>query len=160
MRGSVVTARSLDLALGNLINNPKPGQRIHFHPQSRQQDRSVVQGRANHAFGTVDESKPKATVGIQQQEFVNGRRNHGYIPLEAATKKVAAQAPPDAWQKIIDIQLKDWVTANQQARLENEYKAGLASGKSLRDISSSLAAPGKGLREECTRNTIPMPNQG
>jgi hypothetical protein len=139
MRGSAVTARSLDLALGNLINNPKPGQRIHFHPQPKSQDRSVVQGRANHAFAAVDEPKPKAAAGIQQQEFVNGRRNHGYIPPEEATKKVTAQAPLDAWQEIINIQLKDWVTANQQVRLENEYKAGLASGKSLRDISSSLA---------------------
>ena len=85
------------------------------------------------------EEKSKAVVGIQHQEYVNGRRNHGYIPPEEATKKVTPQAPPDAWQEIINIQLKDWVTANQQARLENEYKAGLASGKSLRDISSSLA---------------------
>jgi hypothetical protein len=138
MRGSAVTAHSLDLALGNLINNPKPGQRIHFHPQPKQQDRSVVQGRANHAFNYTEEPKVKAT-SVQQMEFVNGRRNHSYVPPEEAQKKVAA-APPDAWQEIINIQLKDWVTLNQQARLENEVSAGLAAGRSRRDISASLAA--------------------
>src|SRR5258708_11323148 len=99
MRGGAVTAHSLDLALGNLINNPKPGQRIHFHPQPKQQDRSVVQGRPNHAFGAVEETKVKAT-SVQQMEFVNGRRNHGYVPPEEAQKKVAAAAP-DSWRDIV-----------------------------------------------------------
>ena len=137
MRGSAVTARSLDLALGNIINNPQPGQRIHFHAQPPQQDRSVVQGRPNHAFNQPEEKKA-AVVG-DNREYIGGRKNHAYTPPEEAQKKVAAQGPPDAWQEIINIQLKDWVTANQEARLQNEYKAGLAAGRSLRDISSSLA---------------------
>src|SRR5580692_817122 len=96
MRGSAVTAHSLDLALGNIINNPQVGQRIHFHPQPKQQDRSVVQGRPNHAWGQ-EEPKPKAAAaGVQGQEFVNGRRNHAYVPPEGAQKKVAA-AVPDSW---------------------------------------------------------------
>jgi hypothetical protein len=136
MRGNPVTGHNLDLALGNLINNPQVGQRIYFHPQPRQQDRSVVQGRKNHAFGQ-EETKPKAAAGVQQQEYVNGRKNHAWTPPEEAAKKVTAAA--DAWSEVIAIQLKDWVLPSQQARLENEYKAGLASGKSLRDISSSLA---------------------
>lgn len=137
-RGSAVTNRSLDLALGNLINNPQPGQRIHFHAQPRQQDRSVVQGRKNHAFGQ-EETKPKAAAaGVQQQEYVNGRKNHAWTPPEEAAKKVTAAA--DAWSEVIAIQLKDWVLPSQQARLENEYNAGLAAGRSRRDISASLAA--------------------
>ena len=136
MRGNSVTAAHLDMALSNLINSPGVGQRIHFHPQPRQQDRSVVQGRVNHAFN--EEPKPKAAAaGIQGQEFVNGRRNHAYVPPGETAKNVTA-APVDAWQRIIEIQLKDWTTPNQEARLQNEYKAGVAAGKSLRDISTSL----------------------
>jgi hypothetical protein len=97
-----------------------------------------VQGRVNHAFNYEEETTAKVT-SVQQIEFVNGRRNHAYTPPAEAAKKVAA-APPDAWQRIIEIQLKDWTTPNQEARLQNEYKAGLASGRSLRDISSSLQA--------------------
>jgi hypothetical protein len=136
LRGNSVTAAHLDMALSNLINSPGVGQRIHFHPQPRQQDRSVVQGRVNHAFN--EEPKPKAAAaGIQGQEFVNGRRNHAYVPPGETAKNVTA-APVDAWQRIIEIQLKDWTTPNQEARLQNEYKAGVAAGKSLRDISTSL----------------------
>jgi hypothetical protein len=138
MRGSAVTARSLDLALGNLINNPKPGQRIHFHPQPRQQDRSVVQGRPNHAFGAVEEPKAKAAT-TQQREYVNGRKNHGYMPPEEAVNKVSVQVP-DAWQQICQLHLKEWVTPGQRAKLEGEYSAGIAAGKSWRDIGTSLAA--------------------
>jgi hypothetical protein len=138
MRGNPVSSHNLDLALGNLINNPMPGQRIHFHPQPKQQDRSVVQGRPNHAFGAVEEPKVKAAT-IQQREYINGRRNHGYIPLEEAVKKVSVQAP-DAWQQICQLHLKEWVTPGQRAKLEGEYEAGIATGKSWRDIGTSLAA--------------------
>jgi hypothetical protein len=136
MRGNPVTAHNLDLALGNIINNPKVGQRIHFKPQPKQQDRSVVQGRPNHAFG--QEEKPKAAaVGIQQQEYVNGRKNHGCVPPGEAAKKVAVQAP-DAWQEICQLHLKEWVTPGQRAKLEAEYNAGIATGKSWREIGTAL----------------------
>jgi len=95
----------------------------------------VVQGRVNHAFNQPEEPKAAAAA---TREFIAGRKNHAWTPPEEAAKKVTAAAP-DAWSEVIAIQLKDWVTTNQQARLENEYEAGLASGKSLRDISSSLA---------------------
>jgi hypothetical protein len=136
MRGNSVTAAHLDMALGNLMNNPNPGQRIHFHARPPQQDRSVVGGKPNHAFNYKEEPKPAA--GILQQEFINGRRNHAYVSPDAA-KKVPAQ-PVDAWAEIIAIQLKDWVLPNQEARLQNEYKAGVAAGRTNRDISTSLAA--------------------
>jgi hypothetical protein len=133
-RGGAVTARSLDLALSNLINSPLPGQRIHFHSRSAQQDRSVVQGRPNHAFNQPEVKK--AAVG-DNREYIGGRKNHAWTPPGEAAKNVTA-APVDAWQRIIEIQLKDWVTPSQEARLQNEYKAGVAAGKSLRDISTSL----------------------
>ena len=137
-RGNPVTSHNLDLALGNIINNPQVGQRIHFHPQPKQQDRSVVQGRPNHAFNQ-EEPKPKAAAGIQQMEYVNGRKNHAYTPPEEAAKKVATQ-PVDSWQEIIDLHMKEWVTPSQQARLENEYRAGLAAGRTRREIAMSLGA--------------------
>jgi hypothetical protein len=139
MRGNSLTAHSLDLALGNIINNPKVGQRIHFHPQPKQKDRSVVQGRANHAFNQ-EEPKPKAAAGIQQKEFVGGRRNHGYIPPEEVQKKVATEAVPDAWQEICRLHLKEWVTPGQRAKLEAEYNSGVASGKGWREIGTALGA--------------------
>jgi hypothetical protein len=135
MRGNPVTGHNLDLALGNLINNPQVGQRIHFKPQPKQQDRSVVQGRPNHAFGETEEPKAAAAT----REFIAGRKNHAWTPPEEAAKKVAA-ATPDSWKEIILLQMKEWTLPSQQARLENELSAGLAAGKSSRDISTSLAA--------------------
>jgi hypothetical protein len=134
-RRRAISEEGLTMALGNAQNS---GHRKIWWKESPKESREYVHGKKNFAFGQ-EEPKPKAAaVGVQQQEFVNGRRNHSYVPPEEAQKKVAAQ-PVDSWQEIIDIQMKQWVTPSQQARLENEYKAGLASGKSLRDISSSLA---------------------
>jgi hypothetical protein len=70
MRGNPVTDHSLDLALGNIINNPQFG-RVHFKPAPRQ-DRSIVGGRINHALTHRDEPKSSEP----QVEFRNGRRNH------------------------------------------------------------------------------------
>jgi hypothetical protein len=137
-RGNPVTSHNLDLALGNIINNPQVGQRIHFHPQPKQ-SREVVQGRPNHAWGQKEEPKKATVAGVQGQEFVNGRRNHAYVPPEEAQKKVAAAAP-DSWQEIIDLHMREWVTVSQKSKLENEPRAGLAAGKSKRDIAMSLGA--------------------
>jgi hypothetical protein len=138
MRGNQVTAHNLDLALSNITNNIQFG-RIHFKPQPKAERPYGPGGKLNHAFG-MEEPKPKAAAaGVQQQAYVNGRKNHGYIPLEEAQKKVAIQAP-DAWQEICQLHLKEWVTQGQRAKLEGEYNAGIASGKSFRDIGTSLAA--------------------
>ncbi len=139
MRGNPVTGHNLDLALGNIINNPQFG-RIFFKPQPRQQDRSVVQGRPNHAFGQVEERKSKAS---GQQQYVNGRKNHAYVPPEEAAKKVAAAAP-DAWQQICQLHLKEWVTPGQRDKLRAEYDAGIATGKSWREIGTALGQIVKG----------------
>ena len=48
MRGNPVTARSLDLALGNVINNPQVEQCIHFKPQPKQHRSIGPGGRINH----------------------------------------------------------------------------------------------------------------
>jgi len=139
MRGNPVTGHNLDLALGNIINNPQFG-RIHFKPQPKQDRPYGPGGKLNHAFGKTEEPKPKAAAaGVQQQEYVNGRKNHAYVPPEEAAKKVAVQAP-DAWQEICQLHLKEWVTQGQRAKLEAEYNAGIAAGRSWRDIGTSLGA--------------------
>ena len=135
-RGNPVTSHNLDLALGNVVNNAKFG-RIHFKPQPKQDRAYGPGGLLNHAFG-LEEPKPKAAA-VQQEFHPNGRRNHAYTPPEDAAKKVAAQ-PVDAWQEIINLQMREWSTPGQQVKLENELNAGLAAGRSRREISTSLAA--------------------
>ena len=143
MRGNLVTSHSLDLALGNIINNPQFGQRIHFKPQPKQDRPYGPGGKLNHAFGQEEPKRKAAAVGVQQQEYVNGRKNHAYVPPEEAAKKVAVQAP-DAWQEICQLHLKEWVTPGQRAKLEAEYNSGIATGKSWRDIGAALGQIVKG----------------
>ena len=142
MRGNTVTAHSLDLALGNIINNPQVGQRIHFKPQPKQERPYGPGGKLNHAFGKTDEPKPKAAA-TGQLEYVNGRKNHAYTPPEDAAKKVAVQAP-DAWKEICQLHLKQWVTPGQRDKLQAEYDAGIATGKSWRQIGTALGQIVKG----------------
>jgi hypothetical protein len=72
-------------------------------------------------------------------EFLNGRRNHAYTPPEEAQKKVAVQAP-DAWKEICHLYLKQWITPGQRDKLQAEYDAGIAAGKSWREIGAALGA--------------------
>jgi hypothetical protein len=137
LRGNQVSGHSLDLALGNCIHNSR--DRIHFRPQPKQERPYGPGGKLNHAFGQTEEPKKAAAVGVQQQEYVNGRKNHAYTPPGEAAKKVAAQ-PVDSWQEIIDLHMKEWVTPSQQVKLQNELNAGLAAGRSRRDIAMSLGA--------------------
>ena len=91
-------------------------------------------------FSGPEEPKPKAAaVGVQQQEYVNGRKNHAYTPPGCATKQVAVEGP-DAWQEIINLHMKEWSTPGQQVKLQNELNAGVAAGKSRREIAASLGA--------------------
>jgi hypothetical protein len=133
MRGNPVTAHNLDLALGNIINNAQFG-RIYFKPQPRADRAYGPGGRLNHAFGQKDE--PAKSVEAQQEFHPNGRRNHAYKPTQDAAAKSAPA--PDAWQQICQLHLKQWVTAGQRAKLEGEYNAGIASGKSWREIGTAL----------------------
>ena len=71
------------------------------------------------------------------QEFhPNGRRNHAYKPTQDAAARPAPA--PDAWQQICQLHLKEWVTPGQRAKLEAEYNAGIATGKSWREIGAAL----------------------
>jgi hypothetical protein len=133
MRGNPVTEHNLDLALGNITNNIQFG-RIHFKPQPRADRAYGPGGRLNHAFGQKDE--PAKSVEAQQEFHPNGRRNHAYKPTQDAAAKSAPAL--DAWQQICQLHLKQWVTAGQRAKLEGEYNAGIASGKSWREIGTAL----------------------
>jgi hypothetical protein len=139
MRGNPVTERNLDLALGNITNNIQFG-RIHFKPQPRADRAYGPGGKLNHAFGQKDE--PAKSVEVQQEFHPNGRRNHAYKPTQDAAAKSAPA--PDAWQQICQLHLKQWVTAGQRAKLEGEYNAGIASGKSWREIGTALGQIVKG----------------
>jgi hypothetical protein len=126
------------MALGNAQNT---GKRKIFWKELPKQSREYVQGRPNHAFGQVKE--PKEKVAAQgQPEYVNGRKNHAYTPPENAAKKPAEA--PDAWQEICQLHLKQWITQGQRAKLEVEYNAGIASGKSWREIGTALGQIVKG----------------
>jgi hypothetical protein len=133
-RKYAISEANLTTALGNAQNS---GHRKIFWKELPKQRREVVQGRPNHAFGQ-EESKPKsAAPGIQQQEFVNGRRNHAYTPPGTVAKRTAVEAP-EAWQEIINLHMKEWVTSGQRAKLENELNSGVAAGRTRREIAESL----------------------
>jgi hypothetical protein len=117
-------------------------QRVSLGTELPKQSREYVHGRPNHAFGETEDSKPKAAT-VQQSEYVNGRKNHGYVPPEEAAKKVAVQAP-DACREICQLHLKQWITQGQRVKLESEYNAGIASGKSWREIGAALGQIVKG----------------
>jgi hypothetical protein len=52
---------------------------------------------------------------------------------------LAKSAPaPDAWQEICQLHLKQWITQGQRAKLEAEYNAGIATGKSWRENGTAL----------------------
>ena len=139
MRGNPVTEHNLDLALGNIINNIQFG-RIHFKPQPRADRAYGPGGKLNHAFGQKHE--PAKSVEVQQEFHPNGRRNHAYKPQQDAATKAAPA--PDAWQQICQLHLKEWVTPGQRAKLEAEYNAGIANGKSWREIGTALGQIVKG----------------
>jgi hypothetical protein len=137
MRGNPVTEHTLDLALGNIINNPQFG-RVHFKPAPRQ-DRSIVGGRINHALTHRDEPQKSEP----QVKFRNGRRNHA---SEIQPKpQESNQAPAiDSWKQIVDLYMRRWTTHGQQATLQAEYDRGIATGKSWREIGAALGQIVKG----------------
>jgi hypothetical protein len=137
MRGNPVTEHTLDLALGNIINNPQFG-RVHFKPAPRQ-DRSIVGGRINHAL--THRNEPKSTE--PQVQYRNGRRNHA---SEVQQKPQETGTPPtvDSWKEIADLYLRRWTTHGQQTTLQAEYDRGVATGKSWREIGAALGQIVKG----------------
>jgi hypothetical protein len=130
-----VTEAGLDMALTNVQNNSR---RPLFWHEGPKQSREYVQGKPNHAF---DKEAPKAATA-QPEFYPNGRRNHNYVPPENAAKRPAEAL--DAWQQICKLHLKEWVTPGQRAKLEAEYNAGIATGKSWREIGAALGQIVKG----------------
>jgi hypothetical protein len=131
MRGSPVSEHNLDLAIGNVINNPQFG-RVHFKPAPKQ-DRSIVGGRINHSLTHRDEPKSSGP----QVEYRNGRRNHA--SEVKPTPQDRTQAPAvDSWKQIVDLCMRRWTTHGQKATLEAEYNRGIANGKSWREIGAAL----------------------
>jgi hypothetical protein len=59
------------------------------------------------------------------------------------TAKIPAETP-DAWKEICQLNLKERVTQGQRVKLESEYNAGIASGKSWREIGAALGQIVKG----------------
>ncbi len=137
-RRYAISDQGLTMALGNCQAN---GRRKLYWKEGPKQDRAYGPGgKLNHAFGQKDESAK--SVEVQQEFHPNGRRNHAYKPTpDAATKAVPA---PDAWQEICQLHLKEWVTPGQRDKLRAEYDAGIATGKSWREIGTALGQIVKG----------------
>ena len=132
MRGNPVTEHSLDLALGNMINNPQFG-RVHFKPAPTR-DRSIVGGRINHALTHRDGPKSSEP----QVQYRNGRRNHA-SEIQPRTRENKSAPVVDSWEQIVDLYTHRWTTHGQQATLQAEYDRGIAIGKSWREIGAALA---------------------
>jgi hypothetical protein len=134
-RGYSVTEAGLDMAVTNVQNNSR--RKLFWHDGPKQ-SREYVQGKPNHAFN--NEAPKPATA--QPEFYPNGRRNHNYMSPEN-TAKIPAEAP-DAWKEICQLHLKQWITQGQRVKLESEYNAGIATGKSWREIGSALGQIVKG----------------
>jgi hypothetical protein len=75
MRGNPVTGHNLDLALGNIVNNPQFG-RIYFKPQPKQ-DRSIGPGgRLNHSIVNKSEEgfMPRSQTNRTHRQMMEDNR--------------------------------------------------------------------------------------
>lgn len=77
---------------------------------------------------------PKDEVNISPLEYARRRRA---ATEEASSTAAKPTGPADAWETIIQQQLKDG-THGQQAASRKIYDAGITAGKSLRQISAEL----------------------
>jgi hypothetical protein len=137
-RRYAITEQGLTMALGNCQTN---GRRKLYWKEGPKRDRAYGPGgKLNHAFGLNDE--PAKSVEVQQEFHPNGRRNHAYKPTQDAAAKPAPA--PDAWQEICQLHLKQWITPGQRDKLRAEYDAGIATGKSWREIGTALGLIVKG----------------
>jgi hypothetical protein len=136
-RRYAVTESGLDMALTNVQNNSS--RKLFWH-EGPKQDRAIWNGKLNHALNQKDEpAKPTEPV----QEFhPNGRRNHAF---KANTDEPRKPEPKvDAWKQVADLRVRQWTTHGQQATLQAEYDRGIETGKSWREIGSSLGQIVKG----------------
>jgi hypothetical protein len=119
-RRYAVTETGLDMALTNVQNNSR--RKLFWH-EGPKQDRTIWNGKLNHAL--IQNDEPSKRSEPVQEFHPNGRRNHAYTPPQDAATKPAAE--PDAWQEICQLHLKQWVTQGQRAKLEAEYNSGIAT---------------------------------
>jgi len=126
-----VTESGLDMALTNVQNNSN--RKLFWH-EGPKQDRTIWNGKLNHAL--IPNNEPSKRSEAAQEFHPNGRRNHAFKPTQdPATKPAPA---PDAWKEICQLYLKQWITPGQRDKLRAEYDAGIASGKSWREIGTAL----------------------
>jgi hypothetical protein len=136
-RRYAVSESGLDMALTNVQNNSR--RKLFWH-EGPKQDRSIWNGKLNHAL--IPNSEPSKRTEPVQEFHPNGRRNHAYKPPQDAAARPAPA--PDAWQEICQLHLKQWITPGQRAKLQAEYDAGIATGKSWREIGTALGQIVKG----------------
>jgi hypothetical protein len=99
MRGNPVTQHNLDLALGNIINNPQFG-RIYFKPQPKQ-DRSIGPGgKINHALVNKSEEgfMPRSQTNRTPRQVAEDNRPKSKTPLPPVSIHVEYQAKAESLQ--------------------------------------------------------------
>ena len=99
MRGNAVTAHSLDLALGNCVNNAQFG-RIHFHPQPKQ-DRSIGPGgKINHALVNKSEEgfAPRSSTNRSIRQIMEENRPKGETVPTPVSVNVEFKSKAEALQ--------------------------------------------------------------
>jgi hypothetical protein len=99
MRGNPVTQHNLDLALGNIINNPQFG-RIYFKPQPKQ-DRSIGPGgKINHALVNKSEEgfMPRSQTNRTPRQVALDNRLQAETPVASVSVNVQYQAKAESLQ--------------------------------------------------------------
>jgi hypothetical protein len=97
VRGNPVTGHNLDLALGNIINNPQFG-RIYFKPQPKQ-DRSIGPGgKINHALVNKSEEgfMPRPQTNRTARQVAEDNRPKSETPLAPVSIHVEYQAKAES----------------------------------------------------------------
>jgi len=99
MRGNPVTVHNLDLALGNVINNPQFG-RIYFKPQPKQ-DRSIGPGgKINHALVNPSQEgfMPRSQTNRTPRQVAEDNRPKSEAPPAQVSINVEYQAKAESRQ--------------------------------------------------------------
>src|SRR5580704_4670500 len=94
-RRYAVSESGLDMALTNVQNNSR--RKLFWH-EGPKQDRSIWNGKLNHAL--IQNNEPSKRTEPVQEFHPNGRRNHAF---KANTDEPSKPAPAfDAWKEIVD----------------------------------------------------------
>jgi hypothetical protein len=132
-----VTEAGSDMALTNVQNNSS--RKLFWH-EGPKQDRTIWNGKLNHAL--LQNTEPSKRSETAQEFHPNGRRNHAF---KANTDEPSNPTPAlDSWKEIVDRYRAQWITPGQRDKLEAEYNAGIATGKSWRESGAALGQIVKG----------------